>query len=200
MHFQCSFDLRRPLNEVRKCRHEEEAEDNAQPLITSPCNPKQQVVYHIKELRSWLEKEGLSRAFIWLTVSCAWCLCTCVHAWLQKCTHLLMLCQSWRAVSTMTTGLQFPWRPVHRSWSLNLGRPELTAFSHALCRYNGRTPEPWCPTAKEKKKDFASCSKVAIFTLHNNAWLEYEWKNCRKLSFSDLLTFASVVSNQVVSR
>lgn len=129
-----------------------------------------------------------------------WCLCTCVHAWLQKCTHLLMLCQSWRAVSTMTTGLQFPWRPVHRSWSLNLGRPELTAFSHASCRYNGRTPEPWCPTAKEKKKDFASCSKVAIFTLHNNAWLEYEWKNCRKLSFSDLLTFASVVSNQVVSR
>lgn len=152
MHFQCSFDLRRPLNEVRKCRHEEEAEDNAQPWITSPCNPKQQVVYHIKELRSWLEKEGLSRAFIWLTVSCAWCLCTCVHAWLQKCTHLLMLYQSWRAVSTMTTGLQFPWRPVHRSWSLNLGRPELTAFSHASCRYNGRTPEPWCPTAKEKKK------------------------------------------------
>lgn len=81
-----------------------------------------------------------------------WCLCTCVHAWLQKCTHLLMLCQSWRAMSTMTTGLQFPWRPVHRSWSLNLGRPELTAFSHASCRYNGRTPEPWCPTAKEKKK------------------------------------------------
>lgn len=70
------FDLRRLLNEVSECRHAEGTEDIAQPLISSPWNPNQQEAYHIKELKSWVGKEGLSRTFIYLMLSYIWCLYT----------------------------------------------------------------------------------------------------------------------------
>lgn len=80
------------------------------------------------------------------------------HTWggggLRACrdTHLLMPCQSWRAACRVTGGLamRFPWRPVQRSWSLNPGRPELSAFSRVWCHYNGRKPAPVCTTAKQE--------------------------------------------------
>lgn len=96
------------------------------------------------------------KVWVYLMMSRTQYTCTHVHAYAgeacmpAECTHHLMLCQSWRAVSKTTTGLRFPWRPVHRSWSLNPGRPELSAFSRASCRYNGRMPVPWC---QQKKKN-----------------------------------------------
>lgn len=67
-------------------------------------------------------------------------------------THLLMLCHSWRAVSTVERGFAawFPWRPVRRSRSLDPGPPELSAFLHVWCHNNGMKPAPVYTTANNK--------------------------------------------------
>ena len=85
-------------------------------------------------------------------------------------THLLMPCQSWRAACRATGGfaMRFPWRPVQRSWSLNPGRPELSAFSRVWCHYNGRKPAPVCTTANKKTwtdwtQLFSSVNRTTFF-------------------------------------
>ncbi len=156
--FKVCFWSQEATEEVRRCRQEDGAEDNAQPLISSLRNPKQQEVLSHQRVKVVTGK----RRFEWyIHISNAVMHFMsahththagreCKHARID--THLLMLCRSWRAASRVTRGFAtlFPWRPVQRSWSLNLGCPLLSAFWRVWCHYNGKKPAPVGTSANKR--------------------------------------------------